>query len=106
MRDSHRGRPLLAEVGGYPADESVYGVRDLAGNMRDWTANVYQADGDVWDADRLSPGQGTGEAGDYRVGRGGSWFYNPDSARVALRNGYTPDDRDSYLGLRLVRTIP
>ena len=106
MRDSHRGRPLLAEVGGYPVDESVYGVRDLAGNARDWMANVYQADGDVWDADRLSPGQGTAEAGDVRVRRGGSWSDEPAYARVALRDRYTPGIRYYNLGLRLVRTVP
>ena len=106
MRDSHRGRPLLAEVGGYPVDESVYGVRDLAGNVRDWMANVYQADGDVWDADRLSPGQGTAEAGDDRVVRGGSWFGRPAGARVADRVRFTPDVRSFNLGLRLVRTVP
>jgi serine/threonine-protein kinase len=106
MRDSHQGRRLPAKVGGYPVDESVYGVRDLAGNVRDWTATVHQEDGDVWDGDRLSPGQGAGEAGDYRVRRGGSWGSKPASARVANRDGNTPDDRYYNLGLRLVRTIP
>ncbi len=106
MRDSHRGRPLLAEVGGYPVDESVYGVRDLAGNVRDWMANVYQADGDVWDADRLSPGQGTAEAGDNRVVRGGSWSSLPAGARVAFRYRLPPTYWYRYLGLRLVRTVP
>ena len=38
---------LPEEVGGYPADESVYGVRDLAGKLRDWTARLYQADGEA-----------------------------------------------------------
>jgi serine/threonine-protein kinase len=94
------------EVGGYPVDESVYGVRDLAGNMRDWMGNVYQADGDVWDAERLSPGLGTGEAGDFRVLRGSSWASIPAVARVAVRSRITPDLRNGILGLRLVKTVP
>jgi formylglycine-generating enzyme required for sulfatase activity len=39
IRASHQGRRLPAEVGRYPVDESVYGARDLAGNMRDCTAH-------------------------------------------------------------------
>jgi formylglycine-generating enzyme required for sulfatase activity len=34
---------------------------------------------------------------------GGSWNYYPRSARVANRGWNTPDDRNDYLGLRLVR---
>ena len=37
------GQLLPAKIGRYPVDQSVYGVRDLAGNMRDWTTSVAQA---------------------------------------------------------------
>jgi formylglycine-generating enzyme required for sulfatase activity len=106
IRASHQGRRLPAEVGRYPVDESVYGARDLAGNMRDWTATAYQSDGAVWDGDRLPPMQGSGETGAYRVGRGACWHSPPRSARVASRDGDEPNDRRSGLGFRLSRTIP
>jgi formylglycine-generating enzyme required for sulfatase activity len=87
-------------------DESVYGVRDLAGNMRDWTGTVYQADGDVWDGGRLVPGQGAGEAGSSRVARGGSWNDGGGGgARVANRYYNDPRGRYDALGFRLSRTI-
>lgn len=36
---------------------------------------------------------------------GGSWNRYPQYARVAPRNGYTPDDRSNTLGLRLARSF-
>ena len=41
-----------------------------------------------------------------RVVRGGSWYNDPRSARVADRYGDTPGYRGSLLGLRLVRSKP
>ena len=38
-----------------------------------------------------------------RVFRGGGWGYNPEYARVAFRDGFTPSFRSPYVGLRLVR---
>ena len=35
MTDSHKGRFFPADVDSYPIDESVYGVRGLAGNVMD-----------------------------------------------------------------------
>ena len=37
---------------------------------------------------------------------GGSWGISPRYARVANRVRATPDSRDGYLGLRLVRSKP
>ena len=106
MKDSHRGRKVPAEVGSYPVDESVYGVRDLAGNMRDWTATAHQADGDVGDGEHLVAGQGAGEAGSARVARGGCWNIGASLTRVADRSYLDPGGRFSFLGFRLSRTIP
>ena len=106
MKDSHRGRPLPAAVGSCPVDESVYGVRDLAGNMRDWTATAHQANGDVGDGEHLVAGQGAGEAGSARVVRGDSWYDFASGTRVANRSIRGPDYRFGFLGFRLSRTIP
>jgi len=45
MRDSHRDSRLLAVVDSYPIDESPYGVRGLAGNIRDWCGERFQLAG-------------------------------------------------------------
>lgn len=40
VRDARPGHPLPVPVGSFPHDRSVYGVLDLAGNVRDWCAEV------------------------------------------------------------------
>jgi len=45
-------------------------------------------------------------AGELRVIRGGSWYFNADSARCGLRYTHRPQDVGISLGLRLVREIP
>ena len=76
----------------------------LVGNMRDWTATAHQPDGDVGDGDRLSPGQGTGEAGARRVVRGGSWYFSASYTRVSRRHGVGPAYRYGGMGFRLARS--
>jgi len=43
-------------------------------------------------------------AGDNRVKRGGSWNNTPDNARSAIRNDNNPDNRNTNLGFRVVRS--
>ncbi|MEC7949637.1 MAG: SUMF1/EgtB/PvdO family nonheme iron enzyme, partial [Myxococcota bacterium] len=121
MRRSHPGRPLPTAVGAFRVDESPYGVRDMAGSMRDWCNDAFveagppaasarnasatvdagppagAAPGDVADA----AGQASG-----RVYRGGSWFNLPLSTRVAFRGINPPVSRGDLLGLRLARSFP
>jgi len=51
--DQGEGDEILAPVGSYAEDISVYGVRDLGGNVSEWVADWYQpyAGGDAQDAD-------------------------------------------------------
>jgi formylglycine-generating enzyme required for sulfatase activity len=39
------------------------------------------------------------------VVRGGSWFLNPEDARVAIRGRIGPSDRNFTYGFRLARTL-
>jgi serine/threonine-protein kinase len=105
-KDSHRGRLLPACIGEYSVDESVYGPRGLAGNMRDWTATAHQDDSDVRDGEAVSFQQGAGEGGANRVGRGGNWYGSPRDARLSVRFSTPPGKRVNFLGLRLARSIP
>lgn len=51
--DQGEGDEILAPVGAYPQDSSVYGARDLGGNVSEWVADWYQAypGGDALDPD-------------------------------------------------------
>lgn len=42
-------------------------------------------------------------SGYHRVFRGGSWFFDPQIARVAFRGNFTPGYRYRSLGVRLMR---
>ena len=72
--------------GAYPADESPYGVRDLAGSMREWCADL-------------------DEINQQRHVRGGTWGgLEPTYFHSATRGYYLPNSASANLGLRLVRT--
>jgi serine/threonine-protein kinase len=121
MRRSHRGRMLPTAVGAFPVDESPYGIRDMAGSMRDWCNDAFVEAGPPAASARhasatvaadppagAAPGDVADAAGQAsaRVYRGGSWGNLPRHARVAFRFGSPPFIRLNYLGLRLVRTSP
>ena len=112
MIDSHRSRCLPAEVDRFPIDSSVYGVRGLGGNMRDWCADPWE-DG-LQAARRFLASRVVGAAagGDVhppdggRVIRGGAWLSPAPWSRSAFRSWDRPGIRGSYLGFRLARSLP
>ena len=84
----NRGRSTAVSVGVYPMDESVYGIRDLAGNASEPTTDITE--------------------GHYRSVRGGNWYAFDDYFfRVANRNGAFPWSRYRVdQGIRLVADFP
>ena len=86
MRSSRPGRPQPEAVGAFAADTSPYGVKDLAGGMRDWCGD-------------------TSYGGDTkrRPIRGGSWITIARNCRAAHRNGLEPWIVSSNHGFRLAR---
>jgi formylglycine-generating enzyme required for sulfatase activity len=87
-------------VGSYPSGASPYGALDMAGNVWEWVNDWY--DSDYYDTSPYSNPSGP-DSGDYRVLRGGGWYYLWLYVRVAARyGGYYPYLSGNYLGFRCV----
>jgi serine/threonine-protein kinase len=89
MVQSRPGRPVPDVVGSHPTDVSPYGVRDMAGLVREWCADA-EFDGD--------PGR--------RPIRGGAWSGTARMCRAANRYGYEPSQVDPMVGFRLAMDVP
>lgn len=76
-------RKRVTPVGSFPAN--AFGLFDMHGNVWEWTNDGY-------DETR-------------KVIRGGSWRFDADSARCALRYHHRPQDRGDSLGFRVVRDL-
>ena len=105
VRDSHAGVGRPVSIHAFPADESPYGVRGMAGGVRDWCAD---------DANRESV-DGHGRAlpatreplprGTWACARGGYWMGPARGARCAARYQQLVELRNESLGIRLVRSV-
>jgi formylglycine-generating enzyme required for sulfatase activity len=87
-------------VGSYEAGKSSYGAYDMAGNVLEWVADVYDVypDGD-WGALK-----DIGEQ--VQVVRGGSWgSENIITLRSSYRNGREPQVTDYRIGFRCASTV-
>ena len=77
---------------------NALGIYDMSGNVwelcKDWGTSPYSS------YDTNNP---TGpSSGSYRVSRGGSWYNSASGCRVAYRDSYSPGNRYSNLGFRVV----
>lgn len=90
----YRGSP--APVGSYPANP--WGFHDLHGNVWEWCRDRYGPYPEGTVRDPAGP-----DAGPLRVIRGGSWYFDGNSARCALRYTHAPHLDGFGLGFRLVR---
>jgi formylglycine-generating enzyme required for sulfatase activity len=85
------------KVGSYPKGASPYGALDMAGNLREWVADWYDAK--YYAASPKSNPTGPTE-GKFRVVRGGSWHSDVYSVRSADRQYLDPGSRDVTVGFR------
>lgn len=91
-----------SKVDAYPNGVSAYGAFDMAGNVWEWVADIYDAN---YYASLTSPianplGPTTG---DFRVIRGGSWNSNGFTLHSARRSWNDPSNANVYIGLRCAR---
>jgi formylglycine-generating enzyme required for sulfatase activity len=100
---SETGIGTTTAVGCFPGGASPCGALDLSGNAWEWTRSLwgdypYPQDGEALKArENLSAGPDV-----RRVLRGGSFGNSARYARGAVRDWYSPDFRNWYLGLRVV----
>ncbi|MCX6550121.1 MAG: formylglycine-generating enzyme family protein, partial [Acidobacteria bacterium] len=88
-------RDRTVAVGTFPAN--AWGLFDTHGNVWEWTNDWYGP----YEAARGTDPQGAGR-GTLRVIRGGSWKFDANSARCALRYTHAPQDKGYSLGFRVV----
>ena len=94
--DLRGGGPLA--VDGLPAGDSLHGVRQLTGNVWEWTSTTFEPypgfEPDAYE-DNSRPWFGS-----RKVLRGGAWATRSRMVRNTLRNYFTPDRRDVWAGVR------
>lgn len=105
MHRSHKGRPNPVEIGTYPADVSVYGVRDMAGNARDWCLDEYDQAGHPQAVIADIPDPDLGAFDTQRVVRGGAWLDAVNNCRCAFRGGVAQYYRGANFSFRLFRSL-
>ncbi len=94
MYNASDGWETTAPVGRFPAGASPFGVLDMAGNVSEWTADLWYP----------YPGSGVWSPAAI-VTRGGNWHDRfADRVRAAFRDTTKPTDRFSELGFRCARS--
>ena len=107
MRESRPFTNQPEPVGTFPTDESPYGVRDVAGGMREWVGDVF---GERSAAELLAepePGPDTPRSESTpRRTRSGAWLTDGKWARCASRGaGLFALQRGTGLGFRVAKTL-
>ncbi len=96
----HPGNSRLASHPVARKSPNGWGLHDMSGNVREWCWDRYGR----YDGRRVKDPSGPRDGGD-RVLRGGSWYSEPRTARVASRSFVGPALLDVDVGLRVVRTL-
>ena len=98
------GRPSPRPVEEPPEDESVYGVRGLAGNSRDWCLDLRSGQG-LGVRDGLFVPELVPDGGEWRMTRGGAWSAGPAYGELSQRLAAPAEFRNALIGVRVVRSV-
>ena len=95
------GRGGTTSVGIFsPSGDSPFGVRDMAGNVLEWTCSILKPYPYKSNDGRESIG-----SHEKYVVRGGSWYYSRKLARCTCREGVIATYFSPALGFRLARSV-
>jgi formylglycine-generating enzyme required for sulfatase activity len=86
--------------GSFPPNS--FGIYDMHGNVREWTADLWHESYDLTPSDGRPATEGHGSM---RVVRGGGWSDNAAMLRSAARMRGTQSVRTDAIGFRVVRTL-
>ncbi len=89
-------RQKTTPAGTFPLNP--WGLGDMHGNVWEWTADWYAPYPEFSVANIDPHGPASGEK---RVIRGGSWYFDANSARCGLRYTHAPHDKGFSLGFRV-----
>jgi formylglycine-generating enzyme required for sulfatase activity len=101
--DSHGKSTDAHAVGSFPAGNSPYGARDMAGNVMQWCADWY---GEGYYAVSSSSDPTGPETGKYHVMRGSSWEDSGEKYPCAHRYKGAPSNSYYFCGFRCVSLPP
>ena len=106
MRESRPFQQQPEPVGTFPVDDSPYCVRDMAGGMREWVADILgEKTAQALDAEpEPPPGTERGES-TWRMVRSGNWRSDSAWARSASRGGQFALITGPGLGFRCAKTL-
>jgi gamma-glutamyl hercynylcysteine S-oxide synthase len=90
----------IVDVRAYPSGDSAYGLRQMIGNVWEWTADTFNP----YPGFIIDPYDTYSEPsfGQQKVLRGGCWATRPHVIRNTFRNFYTPDRNNIFAGFRTV----
>ena len=103
---AYAGGNDLKLYGWFDTNSSTIGPRE-GGKLRPNELGIYDLSGNVWEwcSDVYAPYQGSAATSDRMVLRGGSWYYDAASARVANRDFSKSDYRTFCIGFRCVKDL-
>lgn len=105
VEQSHQHEARVHPIGAFPIDVSPYGVRDMGGNVLDFCADMFRAEGPELQDQRFNPSQPKATIGAARVARGSSWNRSAQLARVYERFIARGELKTDFIGFRLVRSV-
>jgi serine/threonine-protein kinase len=106
MRESRPYGHQPEPIGSFPTDESPYGIRDLAGGVREWVGDVFgEVASNALDAEaEPAPETQRGESSRRRM-RSGNYAADHKWCRAASRSSFNALLRGPGLGFRVAKTL-
>ena len=95
------GYDRTAPVGSFPNGASTYGAYDMAGNILEWVADYYGVNYYAVSPSEDPEGPASGQ---FRILRGGSWYYGISNLRTTYRGFRHPINTDIFIGFRCAST--